>query len=261
MSFQKHSAAAILVGLIGSGVLGLEVDPDFRADFSQSAPQWKGYLGASEQSVQEGILRMASQTDAALLADLDPVSNVVIVAEVQVMDSGRANFGVVLAAQEDGTCLAFRYYDQYDSLEMLRYTQGHGEHDVQATEKLNLRRKRWYTLKVAMIKDHLLGKLWPTDHDEPAWQFETVLKNVPPGRTGLLVDTSTVAFRNVRIWTAGGELERMLAEERDQRRRHLAESIALHVISSPFVITSNGTPSRQIEVFTIANKKRVAIGV
>ena len=89
----------------------------FKDDFSAGMDHWRPYLAAGEWTVADGVLRAVKGGDSARLTQGGEAADVLIETKVRFLPSSvRRCFGLVLRAQEDGSCIVMRYYDSTDSL-------------------------------------------------------------------------------------------------------------------------------------------------
>ena len=103
----------------------------------------------------------------------------------------------------------------------------------------------WYTLRVAVVGNMVLAKMWPAGTEEPDWQFRHRLRRTAPGKAGLYVgDCSLAEFRSITIETGAklAELKRTIAEEERKAAEELRKRLECDVRETPFVLrTEDGS--------------------
>ena len=231
----------------------------FRDDFTGRAEQWTPYFDRGDWSAQDGVLTSKGQAEnSARLAPTPPAADVLVDVEVRVAASGRRNFGIVLRAQEDRTCLVVRYYDRKDALELLVYEQGRVRTITDGSGKLDLQPGRWYRLKATAVGGQVLAKIGLATEKEPDWQMGVPCGPTRPGRVGLIAqDAGRIDFRAFRVFPET-DVERVrgdLAQQRQARLQRLKETLTLKVEPTPFVLRSPEGPSRRLDVTTLVEGK------
>ena len=224
--------------------------------------QWTSYLAEGSWSVRDGLY--VSDGDAPLSARLlvdVAAADLLIETEVRVTEGPRNNFGLILRAHEDGSCVAIRYYDGTDNLEYLPYAGGRPGNGVAAAGKLGFVPGRWYRMKAAALGAVVVAKCWPSDEPEPAeWILRATNRDTRPGKMGLHVhDGTRAAFRNVRVCT-GEELEAIRAAiGADTSPAAPPQSLALRVDVTPFVVRGPDAAQRKIFVQVMAEETPYAV--
>ncbi len=235
-------------------------DDAFKDDFSAGLDRWRVYFAEGMWTAREGVLTSAEPKDTTgRLAQFNATADVLIRTEVRCDATGRCNFGVILRAQDDGTCFVVRYYDAADALELLAYKAGQVQRQGPASGKLQFAPDRWYRFKAAVVEDLILAKLWPADAaQEPDWQLRATCPDRRPGGAGLLVDDgSRVDFGPVHI-SSGGEvaaLRRQSAQDREARLKSLEAGLQIRLEETPFVVRSSAGPHRRLLLRTLLNDK------
>ena len=231
----------------------------FQDDFDAGDARWQPYFDAGKWSVSDGVYRSTSPFEnSARLAKTAPIADVLVEAEVRVAAAGRANFGLVLRAQDDRSCAVVRYYDRSDKLELLRYAKGAVTQVPGQGEALKLKRGEWYRIKAAVADNVVLAKLWPSAQAEPSWQLQATTPDRRAGGVGLIAqDESDVEFRNFQV-RSGPDVAAMkqgLAAARKDAEKRIRELLALEIEATPLVLRTAQGPMRQILARTVAEGK------
>lgn len=260
----RGSVALLAVGCAGLAAVSTAaaVDDAFTDDYASGLEQWKPLFAEGAWSTREGVLTSAEpKATTARLAKINPLTDVLVEAEVRVADTGRRNFGIIFRARDDGTCHAARYYDSGDRLELLDFAQGRPLADkIQiAKGKLGLKPGQWYRFKAAAVDDLIVAKIWPSGSaKEPDWQLRATCPDKQAGLVGFLADDgSRIDFGAVRV-TWGPELQAMRkrsAEEQAARLRQLHSDLALQVEITPFVLKSADGAMRRVMIRTLLEGK------
>ncbi len=255
-----------LVAFAALPVSAQGLTPDFTEDFSTNDIHWPQYIDQEgEWEVTDGVLRAKKGRDSARLVELEPLTDVIIEAEVRALAAAsRKCFGLVMRARKGNSCIVLRYYDNTDSLELLSYTDGKVDRGPFGPKGIGLRPDRWYRMKAAVIGNEFFGKIWPSGAEEPAWQLRTTVQQVHAGRVGVIAhDSGGIEFNEVRVWTGGGLIDRqrkIMAAEYARRERKLRESLKIMVVVSPVLQQGAKGAVRRVDVVTIANGERHPVG-
>jgi hypothetical protein len=230
----------------------------FHDDFLCGDKRWRPYFDAGSWIIGDGVLKSVGDAEnSARVANIAPLSDGIITVEVRVNDGPRKNFGLIVRAQDDQTCLVMRYYDRNDNLELLRYEKGRVKSMPSTARRLSLKAGYWYCVKVAVIEDMLLARLWPTDQEEPDWQLRMQGEDRLAGRVGLIAqDATRVDFRKVRVASEAETetLRRNLAQEKEAHRKWLIEHLALRLEPTPLVERTANGPMRRVDLRTLAGE-------
>ncbi|MBN2375014.1 MAG: hypothetical protein JXD22_01335 [Sedimentisphaerales bacterium] len=235
-------------------------EPAFKDDFSADRGHWSSSLQPGKWVPTNGVLRAVDVPDGAYLADIKPVADAIIEAEIRTVESGRMCFGLILRAQKDNSGLALRYYDRSGSLELLSYKNGLTSHGPLGPKNLNVKPNQRYRMKAAVIGNKFMAKMWLVADEEPQWQFKLDIKENRPGRFGLLAqEAKGTEFDNVRIWTDTNQIRKIMARENEELLEKLRKSLKMKVVPSPIVRQSANGPVRCIDIVTIFDSERYPI--
>ncbi len=243
----------LLLGLlcISTAPLPAETQPS-RDPAQTAADRWSPYFNTGQWQISANLLSSRGpEEESARLAAGPATTDVLAETDVCLGDSVRTNFGLVLRATPDRSCLVVRYYDRNDTLELLRYDRGQVRVVASANSRLGVKPGIWYHLKTAAISQTLLAKLWETGAKEPRWQLHVQLPDATSGQVGLMAqDGSHIDFRNPRIAPASDiqDLRTELADEQQNRLRRLREALTLELEPTPFVLKRPEGPMRRVEL-------------
>lgn len=235
--------------------------PVFEEEFSDGDAHWRPFMTDGAWSCADGVLSSRGTEEyAGRLADIEPVTDVLMEVEVRCGDSARRNFGLALRVREDHSRVTIRYYDRMDALEIIAFEQDKPAHIERMQLGLGVQPGMWLHFKAAALGDLVLAKCWPATADEPDWQVRMRYADVRPGRVGLIAHDGTHAdFRKVRVtWgDALADMRQQLDAERAAYLAHMNEGLSLEILPTPFVMRENGL--RQVVVRTVFEKDVIPV--
>ncbi len=219
---------------------------------------WEPYFDGEGWALADGQYRYEGDARyAGRLAPVAPVADVVVEAVFQVGDTDRRNVGVLLRARDEHSCIAVRYYDRCDCLEIIPYTGGQHGGIVRHDAKLDMQSGAWYHVKAAAVDDAVVAKVWQEGDAEPDWQAALWDADTTAGGVGVHIhDGAHAAFRMFRaVW--GGELAPIPATVdamRQARIERLHKRLRLEVEVTPFVHRHPVTPRREVRIRTVSEE-------